>query len=941
MAEPEAPVTRRASRWLGRQYQGLMKADHWRVGIVYRPIHTFLTEPHVRDVEWLPRPPGRDRYVADPFGCGDPADGVVLVEDYDHADRHGRISAYRLTGGEPSGPFPVMEMPDHLSYPYLLPVAGEWWCIPENAKSRTTRAFRFDPGTLETVEVGVLVDGVRLLDPTIFEWTGLWWLFGTDLDSGANSCLRAWWAEQPLGPWTQHSIDPLKVDPASARSAGTPFVHDGALFRPAQDCSAAYGAAVTVQEVRSLGPDEFEERRAATITADPGGACPDGVHTLSTFGDATLVDGTRRSFSTPVFRHELTARGRVAVQRLPAGSASARPAADADPNLTRFESQDRVDAYDALEGLTPAEAALVQRWVPRSSRILDLGVGTGRTYSDLAGRAADYVGVDYSEAMVEAARRRFPGGRFEVGDAADLSRFDDRSFDVVVFSYNGLDYVHPFERRQRALAEIHRVLSPGGVLVMSTHNPRAIVRHVGPAAPGVSGRLRAATVAAVGTARASWSMVPARAFWSGAGYETDRVQGLLTYYATADRLLDELRDRGFRPLDVAAADHPAPRRSLVSPWTYVAAARAETGEMKVDRLAGSGAIPSIAEEWDRLASQPGATAFQTRAWVEAWAHVLEPEARLTLLTARDGPSGRLVGLLAAAEMHRRLHRRAPVRLSYVGLAGSGKGAADHLGPLAETDDIGALLLRELRRFAGRRPLLLESLSPRWAPIACLAVGGRVVRRTECPAAARAPDGRFSDAWSAKMRKNARRRARQLVDAGISEGWIPAGPGFATALDELRVVHSRRWQAQGEPGLFDAERASFLSDYARGCREPDVPWVLLLRRATGEPVAGLLGFRHNDCFSVYKTGWDPEFARLSPGIALGAEAMRWAEEQGLTVFDYLRGPRAHKKDLGCEPVTDVTVLRTASPEGAVLGWRERLSADGELPSWVAAVRRSVP
>lgn len=938
MPDTRAPSAPGPGRWLRRQYDGLMKADHWRVGLVRRPINTFLDEPHIRDAEWFPRPPGRDRYTADPFGCGDPDDGVVLVEDYDHSDRHGRISAYRLGDGVPRGPFPVLELPEHSSYPYLIPVAGEWWCVPENAKSRSVRAFRFDPGSLRMTDVGVLLDHVRLLDPTIFEWHGLWWLFGTDLDQGANSHLRAWWAERPLGPWTPHARDPLKVDPASARGAGTPFAHDGALFRPAQDCSSSYGAAVTIQRVRALGPEEFEEDRAVSITPDPDGACPDGVHTLSAFGASTLVDGTRRSFSAPAFRHEFTGRSRVAAGRVRAGTTRSEPASGTDPNLSRFESQDRVDAYDPLAGLTPAEAELTQRWVAPGSRILDLGVGTGRTYPALAAGAALYVGVDYSAAMIDAAGRRFPTGRFEEGDAADLGRFDDGSFDAVVFSFNGLDYVHPLARRHQALDEIHRVLRPGGVLVMSTHNPRAVLRRVGPTGRGFSGRFRAMAVATVGTARASWSMLPTRAFWSGAGYQTDRIQGLRTFYATPRHLLDELRGSGFQPVDVVAGDHPAPRRGLVSPWTYVAAIRADDREISIERVAGPDVIASTAEEWDDLARRPGTSAFQTRAWVEAWARVLEPKARLVLLTAREQPTRRLVGLLGLAELRRTMHSRLPFPVRYLGLAGSGKGAADHLGPLAESDIVGALLLEELHRFAGRRPILLESLTPRWAPVARAAVAGQVVRRTECPSASRPDGGSFSDRWSVKMRKNVRRRSRQLEEAGVTAEWTPAGPRFAAALEELRILHSRRWQAKGAPGLFDPERASFLCAHAGNCVEPDRPWVLLLRRPSGEPVAGLLGFRHGDCLSVYKTGWDPEFARFSPGIALGAEAMRWAEEQGLTVFDYLRGPRSHKKDLGCDPRADLTVLRASSPAGCILGWRERLSADGLAPGWIASRRR---
>ena len=69
--------------------------------------------------------------------------------------------------------------------------------------------------------------------------------------------------------------------------------------------------------------------------------------------------------------------------------------------------------------------------------------------------------------------------------------------------------------------------------------------------------------------------------------------------------------------------------------------------------------------------------------------------------------------------------------------------------------------------------------------------------------------------------------------------------------------------------------------------PTLAWVLLLE-SESSVAGGLLGFRPRRSFSVYKTGWDPLYAQLGIGMALGAEAMRWAENQGVTTFDYLRG-----------------------------------------------------
>lgn len=154
----------------------------------------------------------------------------------------------------------------------------------------------------------VLVDGIGILDPTLFQWDGRWWLFGTDRRRGSNTSLRAWWAPTISGPWTPHASDPLVVDVNAARGAGTPFVHEGALYRPVQRCSPRYGAAVGIFRVDRLDPDGFAQTQVAIVEPDPNGPFPDGLHTISAVGDVTLVDGNRRRFSPPVVRRELRAR---------------------------------------------------------------------------------------------------------------------------------------------------------------------------------------------------------------------------------------------------------------------------------------------------------------------------------------------------------------------------------------------------------------------------------------------------------------------------------------------------------------------------------------------------------------------------------------------------------------------------------------------------------
>ena len=106
-------------------------------------------------------------------------------------------------------------------------------------------------------------------------------------------------------------------------------------------------------------------------------------------------------------------------------------------------------------------------------RILDIAAGTGTSSAALAKSGADVVAADFSPGMIEVGRKRHPSISFVVADAMDLP-FEDGEFDAVTASF-GLRNV---ENPKKALAEMYRVLKPGGRLVICEFSTpsRAIFR---------------------------------------------------------------------------------------------------------------------------------------------------------------------------------------------------------------------------------------------------------------------------------------------------------------------------------------------------------------------------------------------------------------------------------------------------------------------------------
>lgn len=142
-----------------------------------------------------------------------------------------------------------------------------------------------------------------------------------------------------------------------------------------------------------------------------------------------------------------------------------------DLNLHTYNSADVLDWYARLKGLSPAEQCVFADWEALLSEwaVLDIGIGGGRTTHFLQSRCRHYTGIDYSKGFVQRVQQKYPSADLRVMDARNLSAFGPGTFDLVNFSFNGLDYVD-LNGRIAILKEVSWLLKPGGRFFFSTHN---------------------------------------------------------------------------------------------------------------------------------------------------------------------------------------------------------------------------------------------------------------------------------------------------------------------------------------------------------------------------------------------------------------------------------------------------------------------------------------
>ena len=121
---------------------------------------------------------------------------------------------------------------------------------------------------------------------------------------------------------------------------------------------------------------------------------------------------------------------------------------------------------------TPRNLVKRLAWIERSAgplagkQIIDCGCGAGEYVRALAQRGAQVWGIEYSEEKIRESRASgLPADRVTVGDIERME-FDDAHFDVALLN-EVLEHV-PDDRR--GLREVHRVLAPGGTLVVFSPN---------------------------------------------------------------------------------------------------------------------------------------------------------------------------------------------------------------------------------------------------------------------------------------------------------------------------------------------------------------------------------------------------------------------------------------------------------------------------------------
>lgn len=246
------------------QVRSLQWRDQWQLAY-------YFADAHEKDFRFDALrylvPPG-DRFWADPFAVEHDGRHFIFFEELPYNTRKGRIMGIEVfEDAAPGEPFVALDLPYHLSYPFVFAWEGTLYMLPETASNHTVEVYRCEDFPSRWKLHRVFLDDIRAYDPTLWCDGERWWLFVNVAESGADSSdeLHIYWSPSPLGPWRPHRNNPVISDVRCARPAGPLFERDGMLYRPSQDCSLAYGHSVLINRVEVLREDEYRETAVQRI----------------------------------------------------------------------------------------------------------------------------------------------------------------------------------------------------------------------------------------------------------------------------------------------------------------------------------------------------------------------------------------------------------------------------------------------------------------------------------------------------------------------------------------------------------------------------------------------------------------------------------------------------------------------------------------------------
>lgn len=288
-------------------YKELFRSEKWFIGISKKPIKEIIFNNIDPEFEFI-KPLKKSEFYADSFIYNENGVAKIIFEDYNYKTKKGVIASI------PVNDFAQAEImlseETHLAYPFIFHEARNTYCIPEESEINRIALYKLNEINHCFEFQKILIENIDAVDSTLFKYSDCFWLFFTRKSAGTNSKLFAYYSQSLAGPYLEHHNNPIKVDIRSSRPAGTPFLMDGDLYRPAQNSAKHYGSRISINKIVKLTPDEFFEELVSEIRPEKYSKKYCGTHTVAVSESFIVIDFKKHGFIFQSFKNQFSRKFR-------------------------------------------------------------------------------------------------------------------------------------------------------------------------------------------------------------------------------------------------------------------------------------------------------------------------------------------------------------------------------------------------------------------------------------------------------------------------------------------------------------------------------------------------------------------------------------------------------------------------------------------------------
>lgn len=324
--------------------------------------------------------------------------------------------------------------------------------------------------------------------------------------------------------------------------------------------------------------------------------------------------------------------------------------------------------------------------------------------------------------------------------------------------------------------------------------------------------------------------------------------------------------------------------------------------VSVDIIEGTERLLGLRQEWTGLLRDSAADClFLTWEWLSTWWRHLSRDRRLFVPVVRD--QGRLVALAPMVIRPPGISSVQP--FPALEFMGGGSVGSDYLDIIVRRGHEG----RAFRALAdclegANRAVELEQV--RFAGCSAEDLAAHLERRGWHVSAEETNVSRFirlaGQSWTSYLaglgsahRANFNRRLRRLErEFTVRFERVSTEEHRRAALGRLIALHQARWRDRGFSTAFHTpNHLKFHEEFSRLACEQG--WLRIFTLwLDDEPVAALYGFRYNEVFSFYQSGFDPNYGSFAAGLVTMGLAIQSVIEEGASEFDLLQGIERYKE-----------------------------------------------